>query len=160
MLNWVSPCISLLFLSASTVVGGYIFTAPTCTATIMSLQPCALNAHFQHFIPRFNKISLLYGYPWKKGLGERRPKDRVTLQIILLFTPTRLRNIYTGHVSVFDKYLHWPRLSVKIIYTLQQDKCKCKKIGCVSVNDLHLHWICTPYIWLLTLTRTTLVDNY
>jgi hypothetical protein len=30
----------------------------------------------------------------------------------------------------------------KYIYTLQQDKCKCKKIGGVSVNNLllgHLH---------------------
>jgi hypothetical protein len=48
----------------------YIFTASTCKATIISLQPCALNADFQHFIPRFNKISLLYGYPCKQaGLG-------------------------------------------------------------------------------------------
>jgi hypothetical protein len=29
--------------------------------------------------------------------------------IIYTYTP---QNIYTGHVSVFDKYLHW-RLSVK-----------------------------------------------
>jgi hypothetical protein len=28
------------------------------------------------------------------------------------------QNIDTGRVSVFDKYLHWPRISVKIyIYT-------------------------------------------
>ncbi len=26
-----------------------------------------------------------------------------------------------------------------IIYTLQQDKCECKKFGHVSVNDLHSH---------------------
>ncbi len=38
-------------------------------------------------------------------------------------------------------------------------KCKCKKFGHVSVNDLHLHEIYTPYIWLLTLTRTTLVKT-
>jgi hypothetical protein len=84
---------------------------------------------------------------WVKG-GSK------TLQIILVFTFTGSR------VSVCDKYLHWPRVSVKIyIYTLRQDKCKCKKIWCVS-DDLHLHWIYTPYIWLLTLTHTTLLFSY
>jgi len=29
----------------------YIFTAPTCTTTIITLEPCVLNAEFQHFIP-------------------------------------------------------------------------------------------------------------
>ncbi len=106
MVNWVSPCLSSFF-SASTVAA-YIFPAPTCKGTIISLENCELNGEFQHFIPRFNKISLLYGYP-------------------------------PGY-----------------IYTLQQDKYKCKKLGGVSVNDLHLHWIYMWYIWLLTLTCTTL----
>jgi len=65
--NSVSPCLSFFF-SASTVAA-YIFTAPTCKAAIISLEPCALNADFQHFIPRFNKTFLLYGYSPKKGLG-------------------------------------------------------------------------------------------
>ncbi len=34
----------------------YIFTAPTCTTTIISLEPCALNAEFQHFIPRVDNF--------------------------------------------------------------------------------------------------------
>jgi hypothetical protein len=97
----------------------------------------------QHFVPKFNNISLLLWVPLNEGFGgERRPKDKVTLQIILVFTHTftRPKTFTQGHVSVFDKYLHWPpvNVSVKIhIYTLQQDKCKCKKFGCVSVNDLH-----------------------
>jgi hypothetical protein len=38
----------------------------------------------------------------KKVWGVRRPKDKVILQIILVFTLT-----FTRHrVSVFDKYLH------------------------------------------------------
>jgi hypothetical protein len=44
------------------------------------LEPCALNAEFQqHFIPRFNKTSLLCGPPSKRVVkgGERKPKDRV-----------------------------------------------------------------------------------
>jgi hypothetical protein len=53
-------------LSASTAAAATkIFTAPTFTATIISLEPCALNAEiheFQHFILRFNKISFLCGY--------------------------------------------------------------------------------------------------
>jgi hypothetical protein len=36
----------------------YIFTAPTCTITIITHELCALNAEFQHFILRFNKIPL------------------------------------------------------------------------------------------------------
>ncbi len=36
------------FLSASTTAT-YIFTAPTCTTTIISLEPCALNAEFPAF---------------------------------------------------------------------------------------------------------------
>jgi hypothetical protein len=40
----------------------FFFTAPTCTSTIITLEPCALNAEFQHFILRYNKFSLLWGY--------------------------------------------------------------------------------------------------
>jgi hypothetical protein len=67
------------FLSASTAAT-YIFTAPTCTTTIItSNERCALNAEFQHYIPRFNKISLTLRTSLREGTGgERRPKDRVT----------------------------------------------------------------------------------
>jgi len=84
---------------------------------------------FQHSIPRFNKNFLLYG-----GFGvKRRPKDMVTLQIILVFTLTHPKTFAQGHVSVFDKYLHWPRVSgKKYIYTLQQDKCNCENFGDVK----------------------------
>ncbi len=36
------------------------------------LEPCALNAEFQHFIPRFNKTSLLCGTHSKRGQGVKR----------------------------------------------------------------------------------------
>jgi len=61
----VSPYLSF-FLNGSTAVT-YIFTAPTCTATIIPLEPCALNAGIQHFILRFNKKILLYRYHLKRG---------------------------------------------------------------------------------------------
>jgi hypothetical protein len=67
--NWVSSCLSF-FLSASTAAT-YISTAPTYTTTIITLEPCGLNAEFHHFIPRFNKISLLCGYHWKRGYGAK-----------------------------------------------------------------------------------------
>ncbi len=51
---------SFLFLNASTPATD-IFTAPTCTTTIITLQPCALNAEFQHVISRFDQVSLLCG---------------------------------------------------------------------------------------------------
>jgi hypothetical protein len=64
------------FLSASTGAT-YIFTTPTCTATIVTSN-CALAAEFQHFIPRFNKTSLTLQTSLKEGIGgEKRPKDRV-----------------------------------------------------------------------------------
>jgi len=49
--------------------------------------------------------------PERRVWGERRPKESVTLQIILGFTLT--------HPKTFTR--------------------KCKTFGCVSVNDLHLH---------------------
>jgi hypothetical protein len=56
VVNWVSSYLSF-FLSACTAAT-YIFTAPTCTSNVITLEPCALNAEFQHFITRFNKIAL------------------------------------------------------------------------------------------------------
>jgi len=43
------------------------------------LEPCTLNAEFQHFISRFNKSCFLCGGPHsKRGIGgERRPKERM-----------------------------------------------------------------------------------
>ncbi len=71
----------------------------------------------------------------------------MTLQIILVFTLTCPKTFTRGHhVSVFDKYLHWPCVRVFFKKTLQPNRCKCKKIGHVSVNDLHLHGMYMPYI--------------
>jgi hypothetical protein len=65
VVNWVSSSLSF-FLSASTPAT-YLFTAaPNCTTTIISLEPCALNAEYQHSILRFIKMSLLCGYHWKR----------------------------------------------------------------------------------------------
>jgi len=74
VVNGVSSCL-FFFLSASTAAAAYIFSALNCTTTIISLGPRALSAEFQHFILRFNKMSLLCGY--QRTGGERRPKDRV-----------------------------------------------------------------------------------
>jgi len=46
----------------------YIFTAPTCTTTIITFEPCPLNVEFQHFI---------------LTLGESRSKDRVKTRVTL-----------------------------------------------------------------------------
>ncbi len=120
VVNWVSPCLSF-FLSASTAAT-YIFIAPTCTTTIIHLEPDALNAEFQHFIPKFNQISYFMGTR-KEGLdSEKRPNDRVTLWLILIYTLTRPKTFTQGHISVLEKYLHWPCVKInkyKIIYTLK-----------------------------------------
>jgi hypothetical protein len=58
------------------------------------------------------------GTPLRRVWGERRPKERVTLEIILGFTLTPPKTFTWGCVSVCDKYLHWPCISViKYIYT-------------------------------------------
>jgi hypothetical protein len=46
--------------------------------------------------------------PKKKVWSEMRPKNRAILQIILVFTFTLSKTFTQGHVSVRDKYLHWP----------------------------------------------------
>jgi hypothetical protein len=119
------PCVSSFF-SASTVPA-YIFTALTSKATIISLEPCALNADFQHFIPRSNKIFLTLWYTWKKGLEwkeAQRQGDFTKKFSIYTYMP---QNIYMGCVNVFDKYLHRPCVGVKNTYR------HCNRIS-VSVN--------------------------
>ncbi len=53
----------------------YIFTAPTCTTTIITLKPCSLNAEFQYFIARFNKNFLTLQIPLKEGLEGETEHD-------------------------------------------------------------------------------------
>ncbi len=50
IMSWPRPL--SYFMSTSTLLA-YIFTAPTCTTTIITLKPCALYAEFQHCIPKF-----------------------------------------------------------------------------------------------------------
>jgi len=54
--------------------------------------------------------------PERRVWGEWRPKDRVTLRILLVFTLTHTKTFIGGRVNVFDKYLHWPCVSVKKLY--------------------------------------------
>jgi hypothetical protein len=63
VVNRVSSCLSF-FLSASTTAT-YIFTAPNCTTTIITLEPCASSAEYQgfhtelqDFILRFIKMKI------------------------------------------------------------------------------------------------------
>jgi len=74
-----------------------------------------LSVEFQDFIPRFNKIpqfmnTLTEGFEGVKG-GQRQGDFMNNLSIyIYIYTP---QDIYTGRVSIFDKYLHWSHVSVK-----------------------------------------------
>ncbi len=94
VVNWVSSPLSF-FMSAFTAAT-YIFTAPTCTTTIIILKPCALNVEFQHFILRFNKISLLCRYHWKRRQGM---KERVTLWITLIPGPKLVWKFLKGFTT-------------------------------------------------------------
>jgi hypothetical protein len=48
--------------------------------------------------------------PEKKVWGEMKPKNKAILQIILILTFTFSKTFTWGHVSVCDKYLHWPQV--------------------------------------------------
>jgi len=143
--NWSSPCLSYLFNASS--VAANIFTAPTCKATIINLEPCPLNAEFQHFILRFNKISLLYGYPQRKrkvwGWKEaQRQGDFIINFNICTYTS---QNIYMKACKcIWQMFTLASCKCKKYMYTLQQDKCNCKIFEQVNVNDLHLHVVYTP----------------
>ncbi len=117
----LSFTLSLLFLSAS-------ITAPTCKATIISLEPCALNADFQRFIPESNKFPYFMDTPEGRVWGERRPKERVTLQIILVFT-LALCECKKKYI-----YIHCNRISVSV----KNLTCKCK--WCTTL----VCWRCLP----------------
>jgi hypothetical protein len=67
------------FLSASTAAT-YIFTAPTCTTTIITLEPCALKCRVSSMsYPGLIKFSYFVNLTPQRGDigGERRPKERV-----------------------------------------------------------------------------------
>jgi hypothetical protein len=53
-------------------ITAHIFIAPTCTITIITLKPYALNVEFHHFISRFNKIFITLQIPLKEGFGGER----------------------------------------------------------------------------------------
>jgi len=46
----MSFIVSVLLPECLSTAATYIFTAPNCTTTIISLEPRALNAEYQHFI--------------------------------------------------------------------------------------------------------------
>jgi hypothetical protein len=68
---------------------------------------------FSISFPELKKFPYFMDTPERRVWGERRPKGRVTLQIILVFTLTCLKTFTRGPVSV-HKYLHWPCVSVRI----------------------------------------------
>jgi hypothetical protein len=53
----------------------YIFTAATCTTTIITFKPCALNDEFHHFKPRFNKIVLPCWILLKERIGGAKGEE-------------------------------------------------------------------------------------
>jgi hypothetical protein len=142
--------LSFFFFSAS-IVATYNFTTTTCTTIIISLEPCALNARFQHFIPKFNNF-FLFGYYWKRGL-----KVKGGPKIGWLY---KKFSTYTDFESVFDKDLHWLCVSVKNIYTHINHVSVNVKSSDINVNDLHLHGIYTVHMAIqsyMNNTRTNLM---
>jgi hypothetical protein len=103
---------------------------------------------FSISFPDLIKFSYFMDTPQRRVWSEGRPKDRVTLQIILVFILTHPKTFTWGHVSVFDKYLHWLNVSGKINKYIHCNKISLsvKKFECVSVNDLHTYMRFTCHI--------------
>jgi hypothetical protein len=87
----LSFILSFLFFWASPLLLHIFSPARTCPTTIISLEPCALKAEFQHFISYLNLIKFPYfadtterekDRGWKPA--QRQGEDRVTLEITLL----------------------------------------------------------------------------
>jgi hypothetical protein len=72
--------------------------------------------------------------------GERRPKDRVTLQIILVFTFTHPKTFTQGCVSVCDKYLYWIYMSYIRLLTLTRTTL----VGTVVRKEVRRRRIISP----------------
>jgi hypothetical protein len=84
--------LSFLFPSQLHFVATYIFTAPTYTTSIIILVPCALNAKFQHFILRCNKILTLQ-IPLKKEIAyQNLPFPYIYVFFNTLIMCSRLNN--------------------------------------------------------------------
>jgi len=59
---------------------------------------------FSISFPDLINFSYFMDTPERRVWGERRPKDRVTLQVILVFTLKCPQTFTWGYVSVFEKY--------------------------------------------------------
>ncbi len=77
--NWVSSGFDPSFLFPERLHCCYIhFHCSYMYNYYNYLEPCALNAEFKHFIPRFKTNFLTLRTSLKEGIrGEQRPKDRV-----------------------------------------------------------------------------------
>jgi hypothetical protein len=74
-------------------------------------------------------------------------------KIILISTPCTQAITFTegwacACVSVFDKYLHWPHVSV--IYNLQHDKCKWIYTYTRFTRDICSYWHLHTQHWFKT----------
>jgi len=91
-------------------VATYILNAPTCITIIMTLKPYALNAEFQHFILRFNKISLFANTTERRDRGWKQAQieaeDRVSLWLTLIST-SNLVEVRTLLVSMKSMLQGW-----------------------------------------------------
>ncbi len=95
----------------------HIFTAPTCTTTTITLEPCALNAEFQLFIPRFNKIFSLI--PLKGGDREGANAEEIGGETEGDFTYNSNRIIWIGIYKERVNIQHHPFFTSTLIIVEQ-----------------------------------------
>jgi len=104
VLNWVSSSLSFFLSAYLHCCNIYIFTAPTCTTTIITLEPCALNAEFQHFVPRFSKTS---GCPWPSDTVKLRASCIMWSPLCENWDPTSWKSA-PSQTDVVNLYIRFP----------------------------------------------------
>jgi hypothetical protein len=148
VINWVSPCLSFFF-SASTAATN-IFIAPTCTNTIITLDPSyALNAKFQHFIPRFNKIFLVYWYTfrgvwrWKEAQRQGDVRNNLSIytyasQNIYMRSCTCIWQIFTLASCTCQQYIRLTHIIYTTIDTYMHNMKMNQSTNFFNMENFHV----------------------
>ncbi len=149
--NWEFHPVFPFCFSAS-IVAAYIFTAPTCKATIISLESCALNADFQSIsFPDLIKFPYFMDTPWKKSLGwKEAQREGDFTNNFNIYTLFKNFNSFTIHFSVACQ----PALSTFANHSgWLWERNRVQGNSAYIHDTIHLAW-CASGCWF------TLADNF
>jgi hypothetical protein len=144
LLNRVSSCLPF-FLNASTPAT-YIFTALTQTIIIVTLEPCTLNAEFQHFILHLIKFPYFADTTergetgpktgWRQGAFTDNSNHMNSFHLVksqnltnyccLILTSFALKLVLLTIVQLINKnFLSWSKRCVVLFWGLELKRTYC-----------------------------------